>query len=255
MAFVPGYIYDRFRQLLPEMLRFGLVGGVGSVFDLGGAALLHGSYGVNALAAKAISTSVAMVITYVFSRFWTFKDGDSLEVKRQAVYFIVLNLIGLLIAEAVVGLFTDVAGLRGQLAFNLASFFGTGLGTIFRYITYRKWVFIAAPQTTAFAAAARPRPVPAAYTPWEYAPASPASTAYAEAAPWGPAPAAPWEPAGTPAAGRQLTPAMSGVSPVPQAAPWGPSTAAPHPVAHRPAAHQRPATAPARRSPGRHRKH
>ena len=62
---------------------------------------------------------------------------------REAVLFFVLNVVGLLIAEAVIGLVTYVMGLRGPLEYNAASFVGTGLGTIFRFYAYRKWVFLA----------------------------------------------------------------------------------------------------------------
>jgi len=34
--------------------------------------------------------------------------------------------------------------LKSALAFNAASVIGTGLGTIFRYFSYKKWVFLAA---------------------------------------------------------------------------------------------------------------
>ena len=54
-----------------------------------------------------------------------------------------LNLVGLAIAEIVVGLVTYGLGLHGQLEYNAASFVGTGFGTIFRFYAYRKWVFLA----------------------------------------------------------------------------------------------------------------
>jgi hypothetical protein len=33
--------------------------------------------------------------------------------------------------------------MKGTLVFNAASLVGTGLGTIFRYFSYKKWVFLA----------------------------------------------------------------------------------------------------------------
>jgi putative flippase GtrA len=155
---------------LPELIRFCVVGGLGSVVDLGGAALLHGKYHVEPLAAKAISTSAATVLTYLGSRFWTFKHRENQELKREAVLFIVLNLAGLLIAEVVVGFVTYVMGQHGQLQYNIASFLGTGLATIFRYFAYKKWVFLAPgkePEATKVSAAgAFPD-----YPPWELDPA------------------------------------------------------------------------------------
>jgi putative flippase GtrA len=169
MALVAADRYGRVRQLVPELLKFGIVGGIGSVVDLGGAALLHGKFHVEPLAAKAVSTGTATVITYLGSRFWTFKHRENQELKREAVLFIVLNLIGLLIAEAVVGFVTYVMGQHGQIAYNVASFLGTGCGTIFRYFAYKKWVFLA-PEEAAFATdEPAPQPFPD-YPPWELDP-------------------------------------------------------------------------------------
>ena len=142
MAFTAPGLYSRVRTMLPEMLKFLVVGGLGTVIDLGGAALLHSKYHVEPLAAKAVSVTLATVFTYLGSRFWTFKERENQSVRREAVLFFVLNVVGLLIAEAVIGLVTYVMGLRGSLEYNAASFIGTGLGTIFRFYAYRRWVFL-----------------------------------------------------------------------------------------------------------------
>ena len=63
--------------MLPELLKFGIVGGIGTVIDLGGAAVLHGKYHVEPLAAKAVSITLATVFTYLGSRFWTFKHREN----------------------------------------------------------------------------------------------------------------------------------------------------------------------------------
>src|SRR3984885_4742348 len=193
----PG-LYSRVRTLLPELLKFGIVGGIGTVVDLGGAALLHGKYHVEPLAAKAVSTSLATVVTYLGSRFWTFKHRENQELKREAMLFIVLNLVGLAIAEVVVGLVTYGLGLHGQLEYNAASFVGTGFGTIFRYFAYRRWVFLAPGEDDQEPAAGRQVPD---HPPWELDPAflAPAQAAArrstappAQLSPWGQQPLTAW---------------------------------------------------------------
>jgi hypothetical protein len=42
--------------------------------------------------------------------------------------------------------------MKGTLVFNAASLAGTGLGTIFRYFSYKKWVFLAGAPGAAVAA-------------------------------------------------------------------------------------------------------
>jgi putative flippase GtrA len=154
--------------MLPEMLKFGIVGGIGSVVDLGGTAVLHSEYHVGPLVSKAVAVTLATVVTYLGSRFWTFKERENHSARREAVLFIVLNVVGLLIAEAVIGFVTYVMGLHGKLEFNAASVLGTGLGTIFRFYAYRKWVFLApAEAETAWRSNAPAFPD---YAPWEIDP-------------------------------------------------------------------------------------
>ncbi|MDX6419064.1 MAG: hypothetical protein QOG28_3684 [Trebonia sp.] len=267
MAFTAPGLYSRVRTMLPEMLKFLLVGGLGTVIDLGGAAVLHSHYHFEPLAAKAVSVTLATVFTYLGSRFWTFKERENQSVRREAMLFFVLNVLGLLIAEAVIGLVTYVMGLRGSLEYNAASFIGTGLGTIFRFYAYRKWVFLT-PEN-----ASEPAPLPDApafpdYPPWEL---DPAFLVPAEAAVPAPLPAptysSPWqrEPAATvnraPAPSRRGTPAPQPApfpapsgrgTPDPQRAPFpAPFQNAPRPTQAPPKA----PTAPPRSSGGgRHRK-
>ena len=261
MALLAPGLYSRVRTMLPELLKFGIVGGIGTVIDLGGAAVLHGKYHVEPLAAKAVSTSIATVLTYLGSRFWTFKHRENQELKREALLFIALNLVGLAIAEAVVGLVTYGLGLHGQLAYNAASFFGTGFGTIFRYFAYRRWVFLAPGEADQEPAAVRQVPD---YPPWELNPAflAPAEAARrspapaAQLSPWGQEPLAAWSRQAASTRSREPLPAWSRepASPQHQAAARAAGQPAAAPADQR--ASRRPAPAgPAERRPsGRHRK-
>lgn len=139
-------LYLRFAGLIAELAKFGLVGGLAAVVDLGGAGYLHGAAGLGPLSAKAISLSVAAVLSYLGNRFWTFRHRANHALLREWTVFLLLNAIGLVIAEATIGFTYYALGYHGSLAFNLASVAGTGLGTIFRFWSYKKWVFIA-PET------------------------------------------------------------------------------------------------------------
>jgi putative flippase GtrA len=155
-------LYNRVRHLIPELAKFGIVGGIGAVIDLGGAAVLHSSYHEEPLTAKAISISVATIVTYIGSRFWTFRHRENQALHRETVLFFTLNVVGLLIAELVIACTTYVLGFKDPIAYNLASLIGTGLGTIFRFYAYRKWVFLAPAELPAPAVMETP-----SYAPWE----------------------------------------------------------------------------------------
>jgi putative flippase GtrA len=189
MALPAAGLYSRYRHLVPELLKFCVVGGLGAVIDLGGAAVLHGKFHVEGLEAKAISTIIATALTYLGSRFWTFKHRENQALGREVAIFVVLNVIGLLIAEAVIAIVTYGLGLHSQLEYNAASVLGTGLATIFRYFAYRQWVFTAPAEESALAptAAAEAEQVPD-YPPWDLDPAYAAAAAVSGNA------ATPWEP-------------------------------------------------------------
>jgi putative flippase GtrA len=139
-------MYRRFAGLIAEMAKFGVVGAIAAVVDIGGAAYLHGADGFGPLTAKAISIAAATVVSYVGNRFWTFRHRANHALLREWIVFFALNAIGLVIAEAAIGFTYYVLGLHGTIAYNLAQVAGTGLGTVFRYWSYKKWVFVA-PQT------------------------------------------------------------------------------------------------------------
>jgi putative flippase GtrA len=142
MAMMAG-LHRRFAALIPELAKFGVVGSIGAVIDLGGAAYLHLQMGIGPMVAKGLSITAATMLTYLGSRFWTFRHRVNQALLREGILFAVLNVVGLVIAEAVIAFTHYGLGMKGALAYNAASVAGTGFGTIFRYFSYKKWVFLA----------------------------------------------------------------------------------------------------------------
>jgi len=142
----------RVAELIPELAKFGVVGLIGSVVDLGGAAYLHGAVGIGPMVSKGLSITAATVITYLGSRFWTFRHRVNQALLREGILFAALNIVGLAIAECVIAIITYGLDMKGTLAYNAASVVGTGFGTIFRYFSYKKWVFLAGAPGAAVAA-------------------------------------------------------------------------------------------------------
>lgn len=132
-------LYLRFRQLIHEGFKFIVVGGIGAVITFGVANALKG---VGDYWAVTIATVLAALATYVGNRFWSFRNRQGQGTARETVIFLFLNGVGLLIYYACLGL-RDLAGMHGRLSYNAALVVGTGLGTLFRFWSYRKWVWIA----------------------------------------------------------------------------------------------------------------
>jgi len=133
-------LYERFRHLIHEGSKFLIIGALGAVITFGVANALHG---IGRYKAVTIATILATVFTYLGNRYWSFRHRQGQGEVRDSVIFFVLNGIGLLIYYACIGL-TDLAGQgKSKFWYNVALIVGTGLGTLFRFWSYRKWVWIA----------------------------------------------------------------------------------------------------------------
>jgi len=134
-------LYERFPVLIHEAAKFGVVGMAGFIVSLGGADVLHFDLGVGKYKAVVTATIAATVVTFLGNRYWAFRHRERVGMGRETVLFFVFNAIGLLIQLACVAIVVDGAGLQGKVWYNLANLTGIGLGTLFRFWSYRKWVW------------------------------------------------------------------------------------------------------------------
>jgi putative flippase GtrA len=147
-------LYRQVEHLVHEVAKFGLVGLLGMVVDLPIYNWLvfdnpwvlgstgHGPLHDRPVTAKFISVTVATVATYLGNRHWTWRHRERTGLHREYVLFFVLNGIGLLIAAGCLGFSRYILDLHTALADNIsANVIGLGLGTLFRFWSYRKWVF------------------------------------------------------------------------------------------------------------------
>jgi putative flippase GtrA len=150
-------LYGRFRQLIHEGAKFLVVGAIGAILTFGVANALHG---MGKYAAITVATIVATIATYAGNRYWSFRHRQGQGTTRDSVIFFILNGVGLVIYYACIWLVQDAGGLKGKLWYNFALLLGTGLGTVFRFWSYRKWVWTL-PHPAPPAADARPPGTPA----------------------------------------------------------------------------------------------
>ena len=150
---------QRFHVVVAELAKFGVVGSLSLLLDLAVFNLVLTVLPHKPLTAKVVSTLVSATNAFVLNRHWSFRArerGDSL--RREALLFALLNAGGLLIALTCLGVSHYVLGFESRLADNVAANgVGLVLGTMFRFWSYRRFVW-AAP-----AAATVPDDAPAAY--------------------------------------------------------------------------------------------
>ena len=134
--------------LYREIAKFGVVGAFAFVIDVGLFNLLMyvGPLNDKPLTAKAISVIAATTFAYFCNRFWTFRHRGRTHMGREYLLFFALNGVAMVIALTCLWFSHYALGLDSPLADNIsANVIGVGLGTLFRFWSYRTWVFPAIP--------------------------------------------------------------------------------------------------------------
>jgi putative flippase GtrA len=128
--------------LYRELIKFGLVGAVAFVIDIGGANLLwHTVLEDKVTTAKIISGIAATLFAWVGNRVWTFRHRRNRAPLQEVLLFFGVNAIALGIAAGVLALSHYGLGLQTRLADNVATIIGIAIGTVFRFVAYRYFVF------------------------------------------------------------------------------------------------------------------
>ena len=141
-------ITTRARRLLPEASRFLSVGALAYVVDVGVFNLmLVASRALEEegkpLTAKVVSTVVATLFSYWGNKSWTYAHRPGRRTSHELLLFLILNGVAMGIAVGALAISHYVLGFTSALADNIAAnVIGVGLGTVFRFLTYRRWVFI-----------------------------------------------------------------------------------------------------------------
>jgi putative flippase GtrA len=144
-AFLPA-LRARFGALVRELSKFGTVGGIAFAIDLAIFNVLLQA-GFESLLAKTCSTVLATTVAFVGNRFWTWRHRGHANMARQYTLFFLLNAVGLGIGLACLaishyGLGAFWPEFQSPLADNISGqFVGTAVGTLFRFWSYRRFVF------------------------------------------------------------------------------------------------------------------
>ena len=133
------------RERRSELLKFGVIGGLAFVVDLGLFNLLH--YGPHPLledrivTAKILSAVAATVVSWIGNRMWTFRQRRTDRPIDELLVFALINVVALFIPVVTVAFTAYVLELRDAVPTNIAAVVGIAIGTIARYIGYRRFVF------------------------------------------------------------------------------------------------------------------
>ncbi|WP_066302773.1 GtrA family protein [Arthrobacter luteolus] len=131
------------RKVLRRLGSFSLVGTVAFLVDIGLFNLLTATVLDNSpITAKVVSVAVATTISWLGSRYLTFRRTRGRSVRSETVLFALTNLVGLAIAAGCLFVSHYLLGFDSQFADNVSgNIIGVLLGNVFRYFAYRYIVF------------------------------------------------------------------------------------------------------------------
>jgi putative flippase GtrA len=138
----------RLRRLVRELAKFGTVGAFGVLVNVAVFNLCIRALDLATVRSGVIATAVAIGTNYVGNRYWTYRHADKNRVRRELSLFLVFSGVGLVLENGVLALSHYGLDFTSPLADNIAkNVVGLGLGTVFRFWSYRTWVFRAEENT------------------------------------------------------------------------------------------------------------
>jgi putative flippase GtrA len=133
-------------SLRHELGKFFSVGALAYVVGVGGFNILvhleNAPLASKPLTASIISGIVSIFVAYLGNRHWTWRDRARSGARREMSLFFIINGIALIFNVMCLAVSRYVLGFESALADNIAAnVIGVGLGTLFRFWSYRTIVF------------------------------------------------------------------------------------------------------------------
>ncbi|KUL42587.1 hypothetical protein ADL22_13970 [Streptomyces sp. NRRL F-4489] len=136
---------SRLEALTREIVKFGAVGGAGVVVNFAVFNLVRHLTELPVVRASVVATVVATGTNYVGYRYFAYRDRDKRGRTRELTLFLLFSVVGLVIENGILYAATYGFGWDTPLQSNVFKFLGIGLATLFRFWSYRTWVFRALP--------------------------------------------------------------------------------------------------------------
>ncbi len=130
-----------YRHLAKEIGAFGVVGGVCFVIDVALFQVLYAQAGLGAVTSKFVATAVSMTAAYVGHRYWSFSHRARPGMRQEYVRFAAINGVTLLMGLGIVAFVRYGLDQESALVLQVANVGSIALGTVVRYLSYRRWVF------------------------------------------------------------------------------------------------------------------
>ncbi|MDJ1137400.1 GtrA family protein [Streptomyces iconiensis] len=132
----------RLERLVRELAKFGAVGALGFLVNVAIFNLCIHTFQLAPIRSGVISQVVAIATNYLGNRYWTYRHIDKSRVHRETSLFFLFSGIALVLENGILALSHYGLDYTSPLADNIAkNVVGLGIGTVFRFWSYRTWVF------------------------------------------------------------------------------------------------------------------
>ena len=116
---VQNHPYVKERPVVRQFVKFALVGVINTLTSTSVYLLATRSFGWHPLSANALAFVVAVTVSYVLNKRWTFRDPRR-DYHRQYVQFFTVSTIGFSLSEGIIWLVHSVMGIHDLVAFGTA---------------------------------------------------------------------------------------------------------------------------------------
>lgn len=124
-----------------EVVKFAAVGVSGVAVNLLVFNLVRHATSIPVVSASVVATVVSIAFNYAGLRYFAYRDRDKSGCTREMGLFLLFSAIGLVIENGILYLATYGFGWDSPLQSNVFKFIGIGVATLFRFWSYRTWVF------------------------------------------------------------------------------------------------------------------
>ena len=131
------------RIVVKELAAFGVIGAIAFVIDFGVFTWLTQSVHLGAVKSKGVSAVVSTTFAYFGNRHLSFSHRARTGIGRETAFFFAINGITLAFSALAIALFVYPLNFSHEsLTVSVVNIVTIGIGTIFRFWAYKRFVFL-----------------------------------------------------------------------------------------------------------------
>jgi dolichol-phosphate mannosyltransferase len=125
------------KNVIKELVKFGVVGGIGTLVNIAILYLLTEKIGVYYLISAIFSFIIAMSSNFILNKVWTFKENIKLGIGKKYLQFGLVSISALLINLFFLYIFTEIFGIY----YIISQILAIGIALIINFFGNKIWTF------------------------------------------------------------------------------------------------------------------